>query len=366
MAALRKPVAAGYEPGERAGPHREDLLRQAGIARNLGSRFVGRVLEAAARQLDCAPVLAARVDGWPGDFAADAVAMRLNAGLHALARQDFTPELGQLYRKRQGDFEHVIAGALAAGEAELLEWLKWPTQTNEVGRSSAFMAALLDLSAQDPKPVEMLEIGASAGLNLNVAHYGHVLAGRIAGNPHSPLVLRPEWTGAAPPDATVDITSARGVDLRPIDISEAAARERMMAFVWADRDDRALRLARALDVARRHPPAVDEGEALEWLPAQLLKPQEAGVRRVVCHSMVAQYLSPGERRGLFSAIYQAGARATADRPLAWLSLEWTRDRREAQLRATEWHGDGDGTTRVLAVCHPYGASIHWMGSGAVA
>jgi hypothetical protein len=359
MLARRNPdIAVRFGTGRLR--HRDDLLRQAAIARALGSPFVGAVLEATRRQLDHAPRLAERIDFWPGDFAADAVAMRLNAGLNALARRDAPPVLGRLYRERDGNFDSAIAAALASGEDELVQWLDWPTQTNEVGRSSAFIAALAVVAARDPRPVELLEIGASAGLNLNLARYAHMLGGRVLGDAASPLVIRPDWQGPPPPPAFVHIHEARGVDLRPIDLADPAARERMMAFVWADRDDRAARLAGAFAVAAAHPPRVEQGSALEWLPAQLARPQAAGVRRVIAHSMVTQYFSPDQRRAMIAAVLRAGARATAERPLAWISLEWTRDRSEVQLRLTEWIGNGgEGTTTTLATCHPYGASVNW-------
>ena len=342
--------------------NRRELVRQAQICGSLGSLFVRQVLEAASCQLDVAPRLAARIDGWPGDFAADAVAMRLNAGLHALARRNVDSDLARLYLQGRGDFDRVLATALAAGEAELLEWLEWPTQTNEVARSCAFMAALMTISMRDPCEVELLELGASAGLNLNLARYRHVLGGRVAGDHASQLTIAPAWHGPPPPQGKVQVLAARGVDLRPVDIANAAARERMMAFIWADQPQRADRLAAALEIARNHPPAIERGSAQDWLPVQLSRPQVAGTRRVVVHSMVAQYMPPREWRGLVDMIVQAGARATPERPFAWISLEWTRDRREVQLRLAEWTGEGgDGRMTTLAVCHPYGARIHWLG-----
>jgi len=357
-----RPLRLFSEPAPAwAGSHnRRELVHQARVAEGLGSPFVARVLEAAARQLDLAPRLAARIDGWSGDFAADAVAMRLNAGLHALARRGSPSRLCDLYLRLGGDFDAAIGEAMMGAEEELLEWLQWPTQTNEVARSSAFMAALLVLAARDPRPMELLEIGASAGLNLNLARYRHVLGGFSCGSPHSPLSVMPEWRGPRPPVADVCIARARGVDLRPVDLGDPAARERMMAFVWADQNDRAARLAAALKVAEAYPPHVEHGAAAQWLPSQLREPQQAGVRRVVVHSMVAQYLSPMHWRGVVDSILQAGSRATADCPLAWISLEWTAARREVQLRLVEWSGNsGEGTTRTLARCHPYGAEIEW-------
>lgn len=359
---LARQLSALANRAEPSSTQRDELVRQAGIAGGLGSPFVQRVLEAAWRQLDNAPRLGATVDHWPGDVAADAVAMRLNAGLHALARRTTFPALTRLYRERAGDFDRVIGEALALGEDELLQWLHWPTQTNEIARSSAFIAALLVASVGDPRPVELLEIGASAGLNLNLARYRHVLGGVVCGDSRSDVTLEPDWTGPPPPRTTLDIVSARGVDLRPVAITAPGAQERMMAFVWADRDDRASRLAAAIAVAQIHPPKVDRGDALQWLTERLRAPQPDGVRRVIVHSMVAQYLGVSDRRGLFDAIVKAGGRASRQRPLAWISLEWTRNRREVQLHLTSWpDSQGEGRITTLASCHPYGDSLRWFG-----
>ena len=47
---------------------------------------------------------------------------------------------------------------------------------------------------------------------------------------------------------------------------------------------------------------------------------------------------------------------TMDRPLAWVSFEWTANRSEVQLWLTMWPS---GEARHLATCHPYGAWIEW-------
>lgn len=341
-------------------PQRAELIRQAGIARRLGSPFVEQVLEAAARQLDAAPALASRIDTWSGDIAADAVAMRLNAGLHALARCKFLPDLTRLYCDRRGDFDSIIGKALILGEAKLLEWLQWPTQTNEVARCSAFMAALAWATVNDPRPIELLELGASAGLNLNLTRYHHMLGGQSYGDRCSQLVLAPQWSGLPPPNADVNIAVTSGVDLRPIDITDPAAQERMMAFVWADQDERLARLRTAIAIAQPNRPHVEAASAPSWLADQLARSQEVGVRRVVVHSMVTQYLSDSDRKAIFNTIMRAGTRATPRSPFAWVSLEWTPDRREVQLRLIEWGACGEGKITHLATCHPYGDSITWL------
>ncbi len=339
-----------------------ELRRQSAVARTLGSSFVGNILASAARQIGQAPRLCALIEAWPGDLAAAAVAMRLNAGLHALAQQGGMPDLTALYRNRAGNFDAAISSAFALCEGELITWMAHPTQTNEVGRAGALMAALMTLQQTRQLPVELLELGASAGLNLNLGHYRYELAGRTCGQIASPVCIAPEWRGAAAAVAPVEVASARGVDLHPLRLSDADTRERLMAFVWADQDCRAERLAAAIQLARLHVPALDEGRAAPWLEHQLASPQRDGTWRVVFHSMFMQYLGDDERRAVMTRILQAGARAQPDRPFAWIALEWRADRSAVELRLTEWSGSGEaaGRSRVLALCHPYGDWIAWQ------
>ena len=321
------------------------------------------MLAAAWRHLDRAPRLAALIADWPGDPAAAAMAMRLNAGLHALARRNTIADLSALYAGLHTNFGRAVGAGLEAGEATILEWMDHPTQTNEVGRSAAFMAALMTLAHDLGLPFELLEFGASAGLNLMLDRYAHDLGGVAAGTIGSPVRVKPEWRGKAPLQAPVHVDAVRGVDLRPLRLEDPFTRERLLSYVWADDPARAERLCHAIASGRACPPPIEQGSAAPWLARNLARPQADGVCRVVMHSMVLQYLPEAERRAALTAIMAAGARATADRPLAWIGLEWNSARSEVQLRLTRWPGErGEtGTSRVLAICHAYGSWIDWRG-----
>lgn len=337
---------------EPAGP----LARYALVVRALGSPFVAAVLEAAERQLHRAPRTAALIAAWPRDAAADALAMRFNAALHAIARRGTDPVLSRLYAEQDGDFDAAIGRAMAAADADIAAWMRTPPQTNEVGRTAAIMAALMALRARVDMPCDLHELGASAGLNLNLDRYAFDLGGTRVGAPASPVRVAPAWHGPAPRPRAVTIRSARGVDLRPLDVDDAEACERLMAYVWADEPDRSERLAQALHLARTHPPRVDHGDIAVWLPAILAAPQDAGTCRVVMHSMALQYLDTDARAAVEQAFVVAGDRATIERPLARIGFEWTPARDAVHLTLTIWP---DGTSRRLATCHAYGAWIDW-------
>lgn len=333
-----------------------ELFRQAAICRSLGSDFVGQVLEAAGRQLHHACKTEAVIVSWPGDRAAAALAMRLNGALHAIARRHVLPDLTALYCGDHADFDRAIGEALAKFDDFILQWLRDPTQTNEVGRSAALMAALMVAARQYGMPFELLELGTSCGLNLNLGRYGYDLRGVAVGDPRSTLQIVPEWRGPSPLPAPVEISSAQGVDLHPLDARDADSCERLLAFIWADQGHRIQRLERALDIARKHPPQIEEAEAIGWIERKLAIPQTSGTCRVVFHSMFRQYLPVPEQARLADLITAAGQTATTDRPLAWVSLEWTPTRSEVRLSLTCWP---DGEQRVLATCHPYGEWIDW-------
>lgn len=337
-----------------------ELLRQADVARALESPFVAAVLEAGHRQLRHAPRTAALIADWPGDPASSAMAMRFNAALHALAQRNALPELSALYRDRKGDFDSAIGAALTAEDAFIAEWMQVPPQTNEVGRAATLLSALMVVHGETGGlPFELLEIGSSSGLNLNLAYYSYDMGGILAGMQDSPVRIAPKWLGPPPPFAPVELVDTRGVDLQPLDPSDEAVRERLLSYIWADEPARAERLQQALNMALRYPPQVERDNAVHWLDMQLREPQPAGRCRVVFHSMVLQYLNTDDRRAVTDTIMAAGARATAAQPFAWVSFEWSAMRSEVQLMLTLWPNGGE--TRQLATCHPYGRWINWLG-----
>ncbi len=326
------------------------------MARAIGSPVVAAVLESGARHLCRAPLTAAVFARWPGDRAAAALAMRFNAALHALARRDTPARLGALYRGEHRDVDAAIGAALAEHDAFIAEWMQHTPQTNEVGRAAAILAALKVVRTRFDLPVELLEIGASAGLNLNLHRYAYDLGGVAAGDPASTVRIAPDWSGPPPPDVPVELIAARGVDLAPLDPADAATCERLMAFVFVDQSARSRRLESALALARRWPPRVERGDAVAWLGERLGEPAPSGRCRAIVHSMVTQYLGAAKRAELDAVIAAAGAAATSDRPLVRVGFEWTGDRAAVSLTLTSFPG---GEVQVLAECHPYGAAMTW-------
>lgn len=348
------------------------LLIEARKAEGFGKPLAAALMQALARVLPLSAGLFDRIEHWPGDLASDGVIFRLNAGLHALALAGKAGALGQLYGVEgpaamlpPDRLDHALARVLDEHAAHLLGWLAHPTQTNEVARAAGLVAALLELGRDRALPCEVLELGASAGLNLNLSHYAVRLGATEACAPHSTVMLQPEWRGGEVRPAPLTIARAQGVDLHPLDVADARDRQSLKAYVWPGETARAARLEAAVAIARRAPPLVEAGLASAWLTRQLAAPQPAGVRRVVFHSMVLQYATAPERMAIDAAFALAAVRASPDHPLARVSIEWRGDRQAVELRIAEWDGRSrQGDARLAAICHPYGEWIDWRGLGA--
>jgi hypothetical protein len=233
-------------------------------------------------------------------------------------------------------------------------------QTNEVGRSAVLYGGLLVVAAETRKPLRLLEVGASGGLNLRVDRFRYEVGGKILGDAASPVRLVEPWQGRppAPLSSDVQIVERRGCDPEPIDPGTTEGRLTLMSYVWPDQTERFERLRAAFEVADRVPATVDRAGVGTWLHPKLAR-RTPGVTTVVWHSVVWQYVPDDERAAMTQALAEAAAAATPDAPLAHLRAEPRRqsDRQiRFELRLTLWPG---GEERLLAFAQGHGPPVEW-------
>src|SRR5204863_5910892 len=94
----------------------------------------------------------------------------------------------------------------------------------------------------------------------------------------------------------------------------------LTANVWADQARRFRILEGALEVARSVPATVERADGSAWLPRRLAEPRD-GVATVVFHSVAMYHATLEARNRIRTTLVEAGARATAAAPLAWLRME---------------------------------------------
>ncbi|MBX3312787.1 MAG: DUF2332 domain-containing protein [Actinobacteria bacterium] len=285
----------------------------------------------------------------------DAIVLRYLAGVHELVLAGRAPELARHYPSVGGTPGPGLAATfldtVAAHEDELGAAMGRPVQTNEPGRSVALLVGYLE-AARPGLPLRVLEVGASAGLNLWFDRYRYDGTDLAVGPSHSALQFIDPYVGA-PLAAlgTPEVATRRGCDLAPIDPSTSSGRRRLRSHVWPDHADRRRRLEAAITVVRDLPALVDRADAVAWTERALAEPVP-GVTTVVSHSIVLQYLPLPQRRRFVEVVEEAGGRATAEAPLAWLRTEPAGDR--AETRITTWPGE---QTSVLALSGFHGPPV---------
>ena len=324
---------------------------------HITARVVGGV--AAVLASDAQGELLERVRGWQGAPLADALSLRVAGGLHALHLSAAAPELAPIYRGEEADDAGIIAGVIARHEAALLPWLDGPPQTNEAGRSANFIAAMLWLAEQGLPPVfQCLEIGSSAGINLMLDRYAYDLGGVRVGPDDAVMAFQPEWHGAPPPARDIAIAGTKGCDVAPVDLADPAQALRLKAYIWPEHTVRFERMDAAIRAATERKPDMVRMNAADFVEAELAKPQKAGITRMLMHSIVWQYVPADQQARVTAAMEAAGAKATADAPLAWVMVEADRTVHRHKLTVRYWPGGAEAVQ--LTWSHPHGADVEWL------
>ncbi|MDX1690080.1 MAG: DUF2332 domain-containing protein [Acidimicrobiia bacterium] len=224
-------------------------------------------------------------------------------------------------------------------------------QTNEVRRSVGWYAALAPLR----RPLALVEVGASGGLNLRWDRYGYRFGAIAAGDPDAGLVLTTGVRGAHPPvpPSPPPVVFRRGIDRAPVDVSDPAGARWLRALVWPEQTDRMERLDLALDAARSEPVRIDAGDALDLVGAAVAEaPEEADL--VVMHSFVLNQTTTTWREAFASTLDDIGLH----RPVHRASIEWLEPDDGPMLDLTLHHGGERRRTRLAAI-HHHGAWIAW-------
>ena len=255
------------------------------------------------------------------------------------------------------------------------------TQTNEVGRSAGLRLALSTLPRE--RPIALVDIGCSAGLNLLVDRYRYDLerpdGSRDRSGPIGDVVVRSTIIRGDPPrlaDLPLPAIGQRiGIDRAPLDVRDPSDARWLRACVWPSDLERHPRLAAAIAMARCEPLSPIAGDAVDRIDEGLAS-IDRSLRPVFFHSWVVSYFDHAAR-----ARFADAARAmVVERDGAWISAEspgivpgltappLPGDADVAEREATVWHlttrRGGRAVGRCIARSHPHGRWIEWFGQDA--
>jgi hypothetical protein len=332
---------------------------QADACARLGSPLYAELLARASQEVLAGDVVFEVLRGHEDDPGGSALALRLMGAVHRLVLRGDTPKLAAHYPSvggRPGDPWPAFLATLAAHAEELRRGVEAPVQTNEPGRCAALLGGFLEVAGATGLPLRLLEVGASAGLNLRFDRYRYELGDRSWGPIGSPVRVSSTVTGEPPLDVRLEVASRSGCDARPVDPTTEPGRLTLMSYVWGDQVERLARLAAACAVAADVPATLVEARAAGWTNDQLAAPAPQ-TATVVFHSVVMQYLTTQEREAFEAALREAGDRATETAPLAWLRME-PGGPEDTAVRLTVWPG---GRDRELARAGYHGDPVDWRG-----
>jgi hypothetical protein len=233
------------------------------------------------------------------------------------------------------------------------------TNTNEVGRSASLLPAFDHIARSTGQGLHLVELGPSAGFNLNFDRYGYRYLRDGAelmtvGAPDAPVWLSCELRGETVPplsDLAVPVLSRRGLELNPIDLRDSRARLWLKALVWPELADRHRRLDLAIASQMANPVAIFRGDAMKLLDPciETLPPDGAAV---VFHSHVT-YQFTLEMRAALDALL---LKLSAARPIHRISIEYHEGGYPIR------HGiyaNGAVTQTTLGLTDPHGMWLEW-------
>src|SRR5215217_292093 len=244
------------------------------------------------------------------------------AALHDLALAGRAPALAAAYAAADGD---AAAGAAIDTLVRMTDSVvaiagRRRLRSNESGRCAVLHPAIAEAAHRvGAASVGLIDVGCSAGLNLNVDRVGITYGdGRPLGDPTSPVQFAASIVGDRPvPTRGIPEVVARiGVDRDPLDVTDADDVRWLRACVPPDQPERAARLDAELALLATAPPVLLRGNPVEVLPDAVARVPPDALPVVTTTWALSRF--PVETRRRFLDRLEEAA---AGREVAWVSVE---------------------------------------------
>jgi hypothetical protein len=244
------------------------------------------------------------------------------AALHDLALAGRAPALAEAYAAHDGD---AAAGAAIGTLLEMTDSVAaiaahGRLRTDATGPHTVLYPAIAEAGRRvGANSVGLIDVACCAGLNLNLDRVGITYSdGKSLGDPSSPVQLSSSIVGDRPiPARAVPGVVARvGIDVDPLDMTDADDARWLRACVRPDHDELAAQLEAEIALAATGPPLLLRGDAIELLPDACAR-VPAGALPVVTTTWALSQFSPEIRPSFLDRLDEAAR----GRPVAWVSVE---------------------------------------------
>ena len=274
---------------------------------------------------------------------------------------DLHPTFTDLVRRHRDEVERLVATRT--------------TQTNEARRTVVTIPAIGLVAQRESAPLALLEVGASAGLNLLPDRFGFSIGSKGVGDQGSAVQISCAVKGALlppVPSAMPRIAWRAGLDMNPLDVRDPDTVAWLRALIWPEHLDRMATLDAAIAIARDDPPALFRGDLIDDLAAVAATvPKSCAL--VVIDTWVLAYVE-ADRRLAFLAELRRLASDLA-RPVSLVACEGQSVTASLQLGLGVAPAEGSGFSvltlhrfepgggsehNLLAECHAHGRWIRWL------
>jgi hypothetical protein len=244
------------------------------------------------------------------------------AALHDLALAGRAPTLASAYAARDGDAaaRAAIGTLLNMTDAVAAIAARRQPKTDETGHGAVLYPAIAEAAHRaGATRVGLIDVSRSAALNLTVDRvsiwYGN---GQSLGDPSSPVQHTSSVVGdrPIPTRAIPEVVARVGVDLDPLDVTDADDARWLRACLPPDEPERVARLDAEMALAATAPPLLLGGDAVEALPDAVAHVPAGALPVVITTWALSSF--PLESRLRF--LHRLGD-AAAGRAVAWVSVE---------------------------------------------
>jgi hypothetical protein len=244
------------------------------------------------------------------------------AALHDLALAGRAPALAAAYAAADGDAaaEAAIDALLRMTDSIVDIAVRRRTRTDETVPCGVLYPAIAEVASRmGADVVGLIALGCSAGFGLAVDRVGISYSnGQSLGDPSSPVQLSCSVVGPRPVPARAmpEVAARVGIDLDPVDVTDADDARWLRACVWPDQPEGIARLEAEIALAATDPPTLLRGNAVEVLPDAFARvPPDA--LPLVTTTWALSRLPPESRRRFLHRLDEA----VAGRAVAWVSVE---------------------------------------------
>lgn len=182
-------------------------------------------------------------------------------------------------------------------------------QTNEIQRCAYLYPIFKMIQQQTKRPLGLVEIGTSAGLQLFVDQYAYTYNGIPLDQPNPSRVAieaRVESDAPFSPDTTpLRIGTRLGVDLNVIDLTDETERSWLNALIWPEHETRRHLLAAAIHELDFSTVTLVEGDGVALLPQLVAHVPET---ETICifHTHVANQMPRSVKEALLEHVHHLG------------------------------------------------------------